>query len=141
MQKLQGANVDVPMAEQLLAIAYHSQLSSLACICERRLCETVQVASLCHQLCIQPCRGHHITADTAFTLPDAYTLSSCRADTDTCMPAASASASRCLQSFRLSASPKMQQSGRIASDREWCDSASRWSLWQARCSRQSSTMQ
>jgi len=42
-QELEGANLDVAMAQHLLVAADRFQLSRLRQICERRLCETVEV--------------------------------------------------------------------------------------------------
>ena len=42
-QELEGANLDVAMAQHLLVAADRFQLSRLRRICERRLCETVEV--------------------------------------------------------------------------------------------------
>lgn len=44
-QELEGANLDVAMAQHLLVAADRYQLSRLRRICERRLCETVEVIS------------------------------------------------------------------------------------------------
>ena len=44
-QELEGANLDVAMAQHLLVAADRFQLSRLRRICERRLCETVEVRS------------------------------------------------------------------------------------------------
>lgn len=43
MQELEGSNLDVAMAQHLLVAADRYQLSRLRRICERRLCETVEV--------------------------------------------------------------------------------------------------
>jgi hypothetical protein len=40
---LQGAKLEVTMAQHLLAAADRFQLIRLRCICEQRLCETVEV--------------------------------------------------------------------------------------------------
>ena len=45
-QELEGANLDVAMAQHLLVAADRFQLSRLRRICERRLCETVEVILL-----------------------------------------------------------------------------------------------
>lgn len=46
VQELEGTNLDVAMAQHLLVAADRFQLSRLRQICERRLCETVEVSSL-----------------------------------------------------------------------------------------------
>lgn len=39
-----GPKLDVPMAQHLLAAADRFQLIRLRCICEQRLCDTVEVS-------------------------------------------------------------------------------------------------
>lgn len=43
MQDLEGSNLDCAMAQHLLVAADRYALSRLRRICERRLCETVEV--------------------------------------------------------------------------------------------------
>ncbi len=43
MQELEGSNLDCAMAQHLLVAADRFQLPRLRRICERRLCETVEV--------------------------------------------------------------------------------------------------
>ena len=43
LQELEGANLEVAMAQHLLVAADRFQLARLRRICERRLCETVEV--------------------------------------------------------------------------------------------------
>lgn len=43
MQELEGINLDCAMAQHLLVAADRFQLHRLRRICERRLCETVEV--------------------------------------------------------------------------------------------------
>ncbi len=47
MQELEGSNLDCAMAQHLLVAADRFQLPRLRRICERRLCETVEVLILC----------------------------------------------------------------------------------------------
>jgi speckle-type POZ protein len=57
-QELEGAALDVAMAQHLLVAADRFQLPRLRRICERRLCETVEVrASLnaCMHACARAC--------------------------------------------------------------------------------------
>lgn len=44
-QELEGSNLDCAMAQHLLVAADRFQLPRLRRICERRLCETVEVQS------------------------------------------------------------------------------------------------
>ena len=45
MQELEGSNLDCAMAQHLLVAADRFQLPRLRRICERRLCETVEVTA------------------------------------------------------------------------------------------------
>ncbi len=49
MQELEGSNLDCAMAQHLLVAADRFQLPRLRRICERRLCETVEVLLLLHK--------------------------------------------------------------------------------------------
>ncbi len=49
MQELEGSNLDCAMAQHLLVAADRFQLPRLRRICERRLCETVEVLILSNQ--------------------------------------------------------------------------------------------
>jgi speckle-type POZ protein len=51
-EELQGLRLDVPMAQHLLAAADRFQLIRLRCICERRLCETVEVETVATTLAL-----------------------------------------------------------------------------------------
>lgn len=56
LQDLEGSNLDCAMAQHLLVAADRFQLPRLRRICERRLCETVEVPALFCMLssCILP---------------------------------------------------------------------------------------
>lgn len=50
--ELQGSKLDVPMAQHLLAAADRFQLVRLRCICEQRLCDTVEVDTVATTLAL-----------------------------------------------------------------------------------------
>ena len=50
----QGPKLEVTMAQHLLAAADRFQLIRLRCICEQRLCETVEVSSFSVAVCLLP---------------------------------------------------------------------------------------
>ena len=51
MQELEGSNLDCAMAQHLLVAADRFQLPRLRRICERRLCETVEVLIVARMPC------------------------------------------------------------------------------------------
>jgi speckle-type POZ protein len=57
VQDLEGSNLDVAMAQHLLVAADRYQLGRLRRICERRLCETVEVITDPSHLAV--CSGFH----------------------------------------------------------------------------------
>lgn len=54
LQELEGNNLDVAMAQHLLVAADRFELQRLRRICERRLCETVEVSTSAHSKAISP---------------------------------------------------------------------------------------
>lgn len=72
MQDLDGTNLDAAMAQHLLVAADRFALPRLRRICERRLCETVEVSFLSLLYC-STCWLNFLTTTGAF-----FSINSCR---------------------------------------------------------------